>query len=153
MGKHYETLQHDIWLPYKLSVGQVFYRFYEGLKEEKIFGNRCPQCKKTLVPPRSFCPACYVDMDEWVEISQEGEVVSWALIRKGCYGMPYDPPFISGLIRLEGTDCDFLHVIGGIDLTDSDKVAARIRRGSKVKAVWNEEKKGHMLDIKYFEPV
>jgi uncharacterized OB-fold protein len=153
MGKHYQTLHHDIWLPYKFSVGQAFHRFYEGLKEEKIFGNQCPQCKKILVPPRSFCPVCYVDMDEWVESSQEGEVVSWTLIHKKCYGMPYDPPFISALIRLKGTDCNFLHLIGGIDLGDGSRVAERIRRGSRVRAVWSEEKKGHMLDIKHFEPV
>jgi uncharacterized OB-fold protein len=31
-------------------------------------------------------------------------------------------------------------------------VNAAIRRGTSVKAVWADERRGHMLDIRYFEP-
>ena len=152
MAKHFNTMEHSIWLPYQFAVGPVFHRFYEGLKEEKILGNRCPACGKVLVPARTFCTECYVDMDEWIEVSQEGEVVTWTLANCDFYGMPVSTPFIGALIRLDGTDCNFLHLIGGIDVSD-DAVRNKIKRGSRVKAVWNEEKKGHMLDIKYFKPV
>lgn len=153
MAKHFSTLRHDVWLPYRFAVGPVFYRFYEGLKEEKIWGNKCPACGKVLVPARTFCSACYVDMGEWVEVSQEGEVVTWALADYEFFGTPVDPPFIGALIRLDGTDCNFLHMIGGFDLADLDSVRSRIQPGTRVKAIWNEEKKGHMLDIKYFRPI
>jgi len=153
MAKHFNTLRHDVWLPYKFAVGPVFNRFYEGLKDGKILGNRCPECGKVLVPARTFCPGCFVDMDEWVEVSHEGEVVSWTFTEADFFGMPADPPFIGSLIRLDGTDCDFLHLLGGVDLTVLDVVKERIRPKTRVKAVWEAERKGHLLDIKYFEPV
>ena len=153
MAKHFQTLRHDVWLPYKFAVGPTFNRFYEGLKEEKILGNKCPECGNILVPARTFCPTCYVDMGEWIEVSQEGEVMSWTIANYEFFGRAVDTPFIGALIRLNGTDCNFLHFIGGFDLNDQDNVKGKIRPGTKVKAVWSDEKTGHFLDIKYFEPV
>lgn len=153
MAKHFRTLKHNIWLPYKFAVGPAFNRFYEGLKEGKIWGNKCPECGKILVPARTFCPKCNVDMDEWVEVSQEGKVIAWTLADYEFFGMPVDPPFIGALIRLDGTDCDFLHLIGGLNLDDLKTVKSKVKQDARVRAVWNEEKKGHLLDIKYFEPI
>ncbi len=153
MKKDFYTLENVIRLPHKYAAGPSFTRFYSGLKEEKILGTVCPSCKKTFVPARSFCPGCLVDLDEWVEVSQEGEVVSWAYTEKEFFGMPGTPPAIVALIKLDGTDCNFLHLIGGIEMGDRDRVSSTVKRGTRVRAAWNDEKKGHMLDIKYFEPV
>jgi uncharacterized OB-fold protein len=153
MAKHFHTLRHDVWLPYRFAVGDTFNRFYEGLKAEKILGNNCPECGKILVPARTFCPTCFVDMGQWVEVSQEGDVVSWTVCNDDFFDMPSNPPFIGALIRLDGTSCNFLHLIGGFALNDPDTVKSKVKRGSRVKAVWNVEKKGHLLDIKYFKPL
>jgi uncharacterized OB-fold protein len=67
--------------------------------------------------------------------------------------MPTKPPFIGALIRLDGTDSNFLHLIGGIDLSDAEYVRRTIKNGMRVTVVWNAEKKGHILDIKYFKPL
>jgi uncharacterized OB-fold protein len=32
-------------------------------------------------------------------------------------------------------------------------VMKTVKNGMKVKAVWKEEKTGHIMDIKYFEPI
>ncbi len=153
MTKNYSTLRHEVWLPYKYSVGPVFQRFYEGLKQEKLLGNKCPVCKKVYVPARTFCPACYVDMGEWKELAQEGEIIAWVIANEDFFGMPVDTPFVGALIRLDGTDCNFLHIVGGIDLNDGKAVKTKINRGMKVKAVWRSEKSGHMTDILYFKPL
>ncbi len=149
MTKNYSTLRHTVWLPYNFAVGPVFFRFYEGLKEGKILGNQCPKCKKTLVPARTFCPSCYVDMGDWKEVSQEGAIVSWTVANKPFLGMPIDPPFIAALIRLDGTDCSFLHLVGGFD---TDTLNRKIKKGTRVRAFWSTEKKGHLMDIQYFRP-
>jgi uncharacterized protein len=153
MAKHFSTLQHNVWLPYKFALGPVFLKWFEGLKEEKILGNKCPKCGKVLVPARSFCPECNVDMDQWIEVSQEGEIVAATIINKPFFGAPANPPYVQALIRLDGTDCDLLHLVGGMDMKDTAGLGSRISRGTRVKAVWSEEKKGHMLDLKYFQPV
>ena len=153
MIKDFSTLRHEVWLPHKYAVGPVFHRFYEGLKQEKILGNECPVCRKVYVPARTFCPVCYVDMGEWREMSQEGEILSWVIARQPFFGMPAEPPFVGALIRLDGADCHFLHLVGGVDLTDRAAAGDKIKRGAKVRAVWRDERCGHMTDILYFKPV
>ncbi len=153
MSKHFRTLEHEVRLPYQFSTGPIFYRFYEGLKEKKILSNSCPSCGKVLVPPRSFCPLCNGNMGELVETAQEGTVKTWTFTDRGFYGMPIDPPFIGALIRLDGTDCDLLHIVGGVDVSDPTAVGKRLGGGCRVRAVWKEEREGHLLDIRYFEPI
>ena len=153
MSKNFKTIEHQVWLPHKFCIGPVFSRFYEGLKQEKILGNQCPKCNKVLVPARSFCPECQVDMKGWKEVFQEGEIVSWVLAGHDFFGAPAEPPFIGALIKLDGTGCNFLHLIGGFDLDNLDYVKTKIKLGTRVRAVWNDKKSGHMLDIKYFKPV
>jgi uncharacterized OB-fold protein len=153
MKKDFYTISNVIRLPHKYAAGPTFTSFSSGLEEGKILGTICPSCKKTFVPARSFCPGCCANLDEWVEVSQEGEVVTWAYTRREFFGMPGKPPAILALIKLDGTDCNFLHLIGGIEMGDRDEVSSAIKRGTRVRAAWNDEKRGHMLDIKYFEPV
>ncbi len=153
MIKNYATLRHDVWLPYRFAVGPAMHRFFEGLKQEKIWGNRCPKCKKVLVPARTFCPVCNEDMDEWLEVSEEGEVVSWTLSTREFFGIPKPAPLIIALIHLDKTDCDFLHLIGGVDANDMNHVKITIKKGTRVRVRWNDDRKGNMMDIEYFEPI
>ena len=153
MIKEYRTIETEVRLPYRLAYGATWTRFFEGMKEEKIYGSRCHKCDRVLVPARTFCPRCFVDTDEWVEVSQEGTVVAWVLTNYRYFAQPIEPPFISALIKLDGTDVNFLHLIGGFPLTDLDEVRTKVKNGMKVKAVWEEEKLGGILDIQYFAPV
>jgi uncharacterized OB-fold protein len=153
MSKHFRTLEHEVRLPYQFSTGPIIHRFFEGLKEKRILSNSCPSCGKVLVPPRSFCPLCNGDMSDVVEAAQEGTVKTWTLVSRGSFGMPVDPPFIGALVRLDGTDCDLLHIVGGLDLSDLAAVAKKLGEGGRVRAVWREEREGHLLDIRHFEPI
>ncbi|MBW1923161.1 MAG: Zn-ribbon domain-containing OB-fold protein [Deltaproteobacteria bacterium] len=149
--KHFHTKKHDVWLPYRFSAGPVFERFFEGLKAGKILGNRCPRCERVLVPARTFCPRCYVDMGQWVEVSQEGRLVTWTMSTEPFFGMRTDLPYVAGLIHLDGTNCNFMHLLGGFETMDIEAVRERLKGSVRVRAVWREEREGDMLDIKYFE--
>jgi len=153
MTKEFRTIKTEIRLPYELAYGETWTRFFEGLQEKKIYGNTCPKCNRVLVPARAFCPRCFVDMDKWVEVSQEGTLIAWSYTNYKYFGMPTEPPFIGALIRLDGTDVNFLHLIGGIDLSNFDEVRKTVKNGMKLKAVWSDDRKAHIMDIKYFEPV
>jgi uncharacterized OB-fold protein len=153
MAKHFSTHQHNVWLPFWFALGPAFHKWFDGLKEEKIWGTKCPKCANVLVPARTFCPGCNADMEEWVEVGQEGEIVAWIRATKPFFGAPAEAPFIAALIRLDGTACDFLHVVGGVDAGDADAVKNKVKRGRRVRAVWAEEKQGGMFDLKYFEPI
>ncbi len=151
--RDYYILEDEVAIPYENAYGPTWTRFFEGFREEKIYGSRCGKCNRVLVPARSYCPRCFVEIDDWVEVSQEGSIVSWVLTDYEYFGMPTKPPFIGALIKLDGTDCNFLHLVGGVDLSDAEEVRRTIKNGMKVRAVWKDDRKGHILDIKYFEPV
>lgn len=146
-------LEDEVSIPYQNAYGPTWTRFFEGFKKEKIYGSRCLKCNRVLVPARSYCPRCFIEVEDVIEVSQEGAIVSWCLTEYEYFGMPTKPPFISALIRLDGTDAEFVHLVGGIDLSDPEYVRKAVKTGMKVKAVWKEEKNGHILDIKYFAPV
>lgn len=152
-AKEYRTIETEVRLPYRLAYGETWTKFFEGMKEEKIYGSLCPKCERVLVPARSFCPRCFVDTDQWVEVSQEGTLVCWVLVNYRYFAQPIEPPFISALIHLDGTHTNLIHLVGGVDLTSLDTVTAKVKNGMKVKAVWEEEKLGGILDIKHFAPV
>jgi hypothetical protein len=151
--KGHAIMETEATLPYELATGPTWHRYFDEFKREKIFGTKCPQCRKVFVPARAFCPACFVDIDEWVELSNEGEVLGWSLTHIHYFGMPTKPPFICAQIRLDGSDTDLLHLVGGFDLNDLDLVRKTMRIGTRVKAVWKKEKKGCILDIEYFKPI
>jgi uncharacterized OB-fold protein len=146
----YPIIEAEARITYELAQGPVWQRFFEGLKQEKILGNRCPKCRRVLVPARSFCPRCFVDMGEWLEVGQEGELVGWCLTEIGYFGMPIEPPFITGVINLDGADCSFIHLVGGLDLSDVGAVRRVVRNGMRVRVVWNATKSGCIMDIRYF---
>jgi uncharacterized OB-fold protein len=152
MAKEYKTLMTEIRLPYEISYGATWTRFFEGMAEKKIFGTKCGKCNRVLVPARSFCPRCFVDTTDWVEAGQQGTLTAWSYVSYRYFGMPTEPPFVSALLRLDGTDVDFLHMIGGFDMSDFEQTRKIVKNGMKLKAVWKDERQGHILDIKYFEP-
>lgn len=152
MAKEFKTLKTEIRLPYELAYGATWTKFFEGMENKIIYGTKCPKCERILVPARSFCPRCFVNTDEWVETAQEGVLTAWSYVNYRYFGMPTEPPYIGALIRLDGTDVDFLHLIGGFDLSDFDLVIQKVRNGMRVRAAWSDERKGHTLDLKYFEP-
>ena len=153
MTKERKTTPHDVVLPYNWALGPVWTKFFDGLKEEKILGTKCKKCGRVLVPARTFCPKCYEDMEEWVEVGQEGIIETWCLVNYKHYGQVKEPPYIMAQIKLDGAECSFNHFIGGIDLSNIDDVNKRIKVGTKVKAVWRKVKQSDIYDIEYFEPL
>jgi uncharacterized protein len=153
MAKEYRTIRNDVSLPYQWALGKTWTRFFDGLKEEKIWGTKCTHCSKVYVPARTFCPECFTDRTEWVPVKPEGKIVSWTLVKAKYHGQVKPPPYIIALIQLSGTDCGFHHFISGVETENIKKLRQKLKKGAKVKAVWNPEKKADIYDIAYFAPV
>ncbi len=142
----------SISLPYRWAMGPTITRFFEEFKNKKIMATRCSKCNRVLVPARSFCPRCYEDMTEWVQVSDTGTVRSWVLVNYDWSNRVIPIPSVVAMIALDGADVLFIHLVGGIDLSNLDKVADQVKMGMRVRAKWRDERKGNMLDIEYFEP-
>ncbi len=65
-------------------------------------------------------------------------------------GENYWPP--TGRTSWPLTDTLLMHYVSGLDFSDPAGIRAQLPRGSRVRAVWTEERSGQILDIAYFEP-
>lgn len=138
----------DLYQPYSWSVGKYGSKFLHELKEnKKILGIRCPKCKKVYVPPRKVCGKCYVAMDEFVELSHEGEIYVCTIIQFGfvdpATGVQRPVPYGYAFIKLDGADTCLTHFV---DSTDPEK----FKVGARVRAVFEDNRKGSIVDIKHF---
>jgi hypothetical protein len=148
-----KVVEGSISLPYRWVLGPVFTRFFEEFKNKRIMGTKCPKCKRVLVPARKFCPRCFVDDLEWVQVSEKGKVRTWSLINFKFSGQLVPPPYVLAVIDLEGAGTGLSHFIGGIDLSDPEKVKNMVSIGMNVQAKWRDNCQGNILDIEYFRPV
>lgn len=141
------VIEGKLALPYSYFVGRVGSTFITTIRDKKkIMGVRCKTCNKVFVPPRQTCEICFEDIrDNWVELKDTGEITNFTIIRYDDGHLPRKAPFVLALIKLDGADTPFAHIVEGIDL---DKVSV----GMRVKAVYATETTNTILDIDHFEP-
>lgn len=141
------TVVGELDISYHYAYGEHYDRFFREMRDNKrIMGVKCTKCGAVLLPPRPYCGFCYTPVDEWVPLSDEGEVLTYTAIHLPFMGQPTEPPYVYAFIMLDGADVQFPHILGEVEPAD-------IRVGMRVKAVWSEERKGTLHDIKYFRPV
>lgn len=150
-----QEITGTIKLDYRWSLGEGFATFFEGLKNCRIMGSRCPKCRRILVPARKYCPRCYTDTSETVEVSDRGVVTAFTVVYYSYPGELRPPPYAIAFVRLDGADTDFVHYLEGVDITDPEEVKAKEDKiiGLRVKAAWAEKRTGTILDLRGFEPV
>jgi len=134
-------------LPFSYSAGKTASRFFLGLRDhKKILGKRCPGCQKIIVPAQLFCKECFVETDEWIEVGPEGILLTFTVVYRAGKHQPISTPLAYGIIRLDGADTSIIHLLGETDVS-------KLRAGMRVRAVFSERRKGHILDIQCFRPV
>jgi len=86
------------------------------------------------------------DGGEWVEVKPTGTVTAVAGVQKPIDRLhPSDSPFAFVLVKLDGADTALAHIV--VDGHDQVKV------GSRVEAVWADERTGTIRDIARFRLV
>jgi uncharacterized OB-fold protein len=136
-------------VPYSWWAGNTATRFFVSLRDEKkITATKCPTCGQVFIPPRKACPVCFIENTEWVNVSDEGTVVTFSIARRQFASIPKDKkiPVIWALVKLDGADTAMLHYLDEVKPQD-------VKIGMRVKAVFSEERKGTIRDISHFKPV
>ena len=135
-----------IWR-YSYAAGPFRSRFLLHLRDDKkIMGTICPTCGRVYVPARSTCVKCFESMEEWVQVSDEGLLETFTVVHASSPVYPEDRPFAFGIIRLDGADTGLVHRLGEIDFE-------KIRIGMRLRAVFEDKRRGDIRDIKCFKPV
>jgi hypothetical protein len=128
---------------YKRSLGPVLSKFFSGLKAGVLLGGRT-QGGDLLVPPTEYDPRTGHDLAGLERVSGQGTLTSWTWVEQPQPQHPCDGPFAFGLIRLDGTQSDLLHVV----LADQSD----LQTGARVRLTWRpaSERVGSMTDIAGF---
>ena len=121
--------------------------YLRGLQQGKLLGARTGDHGKVYFPPREADPATGKELDQFVELPDEGTVTTFAIINIPFAGQRIKPPYVAAYILLDGADIPFLHLVTGID-------AADVRMGMRVRAVWKpRDQWGLGIDnIEHFTP-
>ncbi|MBT8339214.1 MAG: Zn-ribbon domain-containing OB-fold protein, partial [Desulfatitalea sp.] len=124
-------------LEYGCYTGPIIGKFLTELRDnKKIMGIRCPECGKVFCPPVDFCPDCFIAPTDWVEVKDEGVMISHTEVFKDFPGQPHGAPYVVGLFKLDGADTPMVHLL--FWTTDVFYVKSNMH----VKAVWKENREG-----------
>ena len=121
--------------------------YLRGLQQGTLLGARSGADGKVYFPAREADPATGKELDQFVELPDQGTVTTFAIINIPFPGQKIKPPYVAAYILLDGADIPFLHLVTEID-------AADVRMGMRVQAVWKpREEWGLGIDnIDYFRP-
>lgn len=134
---------------YRYFAGETASRFFTEIRDNaRLMGRRCPSCNRVIVPARSFCDACYVETQEWVEVGTTGAVDNFTIVATKFPGLP-DPPFVIAYVTLDGADTAVVNHVTGIDLSDLDAAGAKLLRRPRVRAVFAREREGRITDFHF----
>lgn len=127
--------------------GKAGSRFFASLRDrKKLLGSPCKACNKVFWPPRSVCTFCFGELKEMVEIGPLGTVETFTLVT---YAEPIHPrpaPFIYAVLRIDGADTGMAHFLDEVEID-------RVHIGMRVQPVFAKDRKGNILDIRYFKPL
>lgn len=134
-----------IKINYKYSLGGQSKFFLELMNNKKILGTKCTKCGKIWMPPRINCSDCYVPA-EWVEVKPTGTIEVSTIVWYTTSAFIKNIPYGTAYIRLDGADTALLQGIFSENL-----VPSKIKKGKRVRAVFQKERAGKMTDF-FFVP-
>ncbi len=138
-------------LDYTYTPGAAQSRFLNALTEQRLLGERCPQCTRVYIPPRGVCPTCGVATSEPVDLPHVGTVTTFCIVNIAARGLDVEVPYCYAYVLLDGAHVGLHARIGGIP---HDQVHV----GQRVEPVWREpdqtgvQSRPSLAAISHFRP-
>lgn len=146
-----ETIPYRLDLHYEHAYGPYYGRLFDEIRtSRRIMGVRMPDGERAFLPPREFCDVTHKRTGTWVEVAQTGVVRAMSIINLEFVGQTRKPPYIYAEITLDGASTRLIHTIDGVDMSRAKEL---VKPGTRVRAVWRQERTGSIADISHFELV
>ena len=100
----------ELGYTYTRSTGPVVGRFLTELRNRNIVGIKASD-GRVVVPPMEYDPDTAEELSEFVEVGQQGEIVSFAWVKEPREAHPMDKPFAWAMIKLDGADVPMIHCV------------------------------------------
>jgi uncharacterized OB-fold protein len=142
--------RQETWnITYNHALGETASWFYVQIRDNaKIYGRRCAESGRVLVPPRSFSDQTLQPTTEWVEVGPGGRIEAFTIVYEQFQNLP-DPPYAFGYVLLDGADTAMGGFFKAIDLTDPAVAAAKMKIGTRIITRFEEQRTGDVLDFWY----
>lgn len=146
-----EVIPYQLDLHYEHAFGPYYGRLFDEIRtNRRIMGVRTPDGEGALLPPREICDVTHKPTGTWVELKQTGTVRAMSVIYLQFLGQKQPPPYIYAEIMLDGALTRLIHNVAGIDMSRAKEL---VKPGTRVRAVWREERTGSLDDISHFEVI
>lgn len=151
--RHDKTTDLTYWegsipVNYVYTTGRAGEAFFKAINKGKLLAAKCKACDVTYVPPKTYCERCFARLEgSYAEVAPRGKVHAFTVCHKKIDGSPADKPMVLAVVKIDGTDGCIVHFLGNVK-------PEKVYIGMPVKAVFQpkKERKGNILDIKYFKP-
>lgn len=144
-------LEDHIPLQYKYTAGIAGDRFLQLLKQGKLQASFCPTCRKLFLPPKIFCKDCFVQLNEWRDVSEDsGYLYSFTSVKKNKEedsSSSDNARDIIALVKFDGIDGGILGKLRSS--REEPRIGMRLRPVFKQKS----DRIGDLSDIEYFEKI
>ena len=90
----------EIKIIQNIPIGKTL-KFWEGLKQGKIYTTRCKRCRKIYFPPAADCNNCLSSETEWIELSNRAEIKTFTHVVIRPASFQKDRPYTVAIGRLE----------------------------------------------------
>ncbi len=102
----------------------------EVAQRYRLEAGKCKQCGNISFPPRLVCPKCKSKNFETVQLSREGKILTFTIIRVGPDKFSKETPYVVAIIELN----DGVRLTAQVADCNVDKVAI----GDKVKMIFRK---------------
>lgn len=111
-------------LPLRFQFGTAkIQKFFEGLKEGKIYMTQCKKCGKKFFPPQADCPKCLQSDMDWVPLSGEGELLTCTMIVVKPSTYTHYDNYVVGIAEME----EGVRVLAWLDIDDPKKIKPKMK--------------------------
>lgn len=135
---------YGIWHQYTL--GRAGERFFRAIMENRrLMASRCGNCGSAYLPPKLYCPDCFEELDEWVEVPPEGSIRSFTVLHRDLEDRPLEEPLVVAFITFPGIRGGLVHRLEGV-------TPAGVKEGLAVVPIFRPKPEGGPNDILHFQP-
>lgn len=147
-----EVIPYSMTLHYEHAYGPYYGRMFDEIREfGRVMGVRTSNGEDALLPPREIDDITHKRTGTWKACADTGTIRGCSIINMSFIGQTREPPYVYAEIVLDGASTRLIHMI---DIDDIESAKARIKPGTRVRAIWRKgEREGSLKDIERFEVI
>lgn len=111
-------------LPLRFQFGTAkIQKFFEGLKEGKIYMTRCKKCGEKFFPPQADCPNCLISDMDWIPLSGQGELLTCTMIIVKPSSYAHYDNYVVAIAQME----EGVRVLAWLKIDDPKKIKPKMK--------------------------